>query len=860
MVQTGLWTRMWAGHIKTTQTLVAGALTVLLAATGCVEPQNPCDPDADESIRRTATLSGKVVDEDGAPVVNVGVLLVEQNQTVFTGEDGAFKFIEVLPSGTGYTLAALPASPAVGGRLHTGPLGCASELDVDDPLVVVNPPPPPEVEITAATSPERMFVAFASTLAEDEAAGHADCADPKAVAAGEHSYRPEVRETFGQWEPALVSLYPSLPLESDDDLARAIGDGLVVEAMNDGCAQQQCADFAYAFRELETEADVARCLEIVGSIKADGSPRRLEHYGQLQVRVRSDLKATANAERQQVPQLVPSVASALPKTLSLVPQTIMPVSLANDLDVADQLEAGMNVGAIVPVGADGRFALINHDGIMVVNNSRATAEMAAEAGMADAPEGAMGVEDDVTDTMAEEVGQGQGQALAILPAGNWVRVWKRVHDAGGASSSMVDNVFVGTDDKPQGVQPAFEFDVTQSRSPFRKFAFLSAPTGDPRGPEYNQPPPDYMLLFKDGFVLTGLSEGENMSDMATAMDDDGMMDAAWSAPSEAAAAAEEPPTGIPGEDFVPLGQGGFCDDLGTAGHHTDGDGDNASSRVDVCFNVSDAMGDEVNFVDIGILTEEGLTAADHSASVHLIADQAGDRLIAVNTQALLHDMQNSVLESMTHLSVGVDPIAMHPSQQLECDESDTLVGSTPVMLVANAGSEDISVVAFTDDSTNPDLASRLREMNVVPVGGVPVGFLTDLTGPTCNDPFVWVRTDDGTMYPIDMRTAEAPVCGDATCRVATRSRSPAGAVAHMRDAQNNDVGARVLVGGRGMLGELGFLRPTYGATNRAADAVAEFTGADVGSDDDAPTEPAGDDESADEGTPGPNTPGDGPRQ
>ncbi|MCP4502811.1 MAG: hypothetical protein GY822_22965 [Deltaproteobacteria bacterium] len=84
-------------------------------------------------------------------------------------------------------------------------------------------------------------------------------------------------------------------------------------------------------------------------------------------------------------------------------------------------------------------------------------------------------------------------------------------------------------------------------------------------------------------------------------------------------------------------------------------------------------------------------------------------------------------------------------------------------MVANAGSEDVSVIGFVEAFAG----SSVEETGVIALGGVPVGFLTDLTGPTCANPFVWVRADDGTLFPLDMRDGAAPQCGENDCRVST---------------------------------------------------------------------------------------------
>lgn len=786
--------------------------------TGCVKAEHPCDPGATEDVQRSSSLTGRVVDPAGNGMVGIPVLLVERNETTLSGENGEYTFRDLIPTEAGYTVVALPQTPAMGGRVTTESLGCQSEL-AEIELVVVTPPNSPEVEITAATSPERMLVAFAAveeikkipdgnsmgapTNADSERIEFSrDCSNPDEVMAGDIAYRAEIREPFGQWEKALLTIDPRLEFDDDAALAHAVNKGWVVSKLNDRCTETLCGHFSYAFPDLQDPDNAPRCVEVVGIQDANGQVRRLSHFGQMQVRIRADLRTQTQALGQQVPPMVPSAATANSAVLSLVPTSVMPVSMASSLASSVETEKTMDVTAIVPVGGEGRFALITGTDMMIIDGLGAKEEAYDQA-----PDAAMALDTVATEDASGAVTETSGEALAVLPAGKWIRVWKRITDENGVRS-MVRKIFVGGERGESAAadaidnnryQPIFDFDVAQSSSAFRKFSWLTQPSGDPTA--YN-PTDGYFLLFKDGFVLAeSAAQGEDlaMAALSESMADDGTVDSEWSAPAEGVEPEPVDPSNPNALPAPPLGFGGFCNELSTGGIHVeDLDGETAT-RTDVCFNVSEALGSEVNFVDVAVFAESNATGPrEEAASFHLLADKKGDRIFAVRTSAFL-GQSGSLLSAVKEVRVGVDPVAMHRSAFIECDANNALLFREEVTLVANAGSEDVSVLGLVDTENG---TKTIEEVGVVAVGGVPVGFLTDLSGPTCKDPFVWVRADDGTLYPLDMRSGGTPQCGDKACSVSTRSRAPTGAVTHVAGQK-----ARVLVGGHGMLGELGFLRP-----------------------------------------------------
>src|SRR5688572_30815043 len=77
------------------------ALVVLAPAwAGCVDPVNPCDPNAPDDVKAAGTrISGVVRDQHGAPRGGVLVSVSGRPETAVSADDGSF------------TLAALPPAP-----------------------------------------------------------------------------------------------------------------------------------------------------------------------------------------------------------------------------------------------------------------------------------------------------------------------------------------------------------------------------------------------------------------------------------------------------------------------------------------------------------------------------------------------------------------------------------------------------------------------------------------------------------------------------------------------------------------------------------------------------------------------------
>jgi hypothetical protein len=733
---------------------------------GClVQPANPCDPAADESIRETGTLSGVVVDQDEEPVSGVTVVIVGRGDTTTSQPDGTFEFTGLPPNDgpLGYELATFPQAPAVGGRLFAPPVACRAEV-ADVTLHVALAPDVPEVEIVQATADDRLFVGFSAV-------------DPDA------RYVVELRSPFGSWRRALMADDPWTSEIAAEALASptAAVEG-TMEEISDTHAQALCDDFRYVHPSLS--ADNARCAEVIGVADDIGELWPLQTHGSYHVRVRAQQELPVELLAEQLPEIVRSEATGAPAQTSLVPTAILPVMMGSTVEESDEMMSGMEVHAIVPTG-DGRFAMIDGDSMAVIgqgdvlDSSYAAADGAAMDAM---------VYDDGASTAAmSDVAEDSGRALAVLPAGRWVRVWKERDDGAGGTSSEVEKVFVGaaqaTEDHNSTVlEPEFSLDFASGdlADDFRAFEWLWIPAGANSDQGYN-PPDAYMLQFRQGVVFL---ERERLGDAGVlaasfgADVGDGLLDGEWGQNSDGSAATTS----------------GLCAGLG-ADATGFGGGSIGDRTTRVCLDLEVALGETLDLVASDLLAATaGENARDQS--FNLFADRAGDRVLAVRTDRFLGEVAGRLVDGIESIPVGVEPAGLHISRRLDCASG----GEKPIALVANEGSLDVSVLEVSGSGDS----LRVEETATFGLPAAPVGFFDDPDGVSCADPFAWALTDDGRMFPLDMRADRfgPPQCGDDVCAVRTRGRADTGAVSRSSEGR-----ARVLVGGRGMLGEVGFLRP-----------------------------------------------------
>lgn len=797
------------------------ALLVPFAAAGllgaCVPATNPCDPNAPDEVRRTATLQGAVVDQDEQPVVGVTVSITGPGgaKTTSTGENGRFSFTDLIPGA--FEVAALPEAPLVGGRLTVPDLGCREVID-DLQVVVVRPPSAPEVDLVLATAPDRLFVAFPSAAPLDVATLDDDAlAHPGAVAGcgaaadvAPLRYRVEVREPFGAWLPAVVV---ADPVWSDEDAATPLWRALT--HIDEGCARAACGYYTYAFDELTRNAN-ARCAEVVGVVE-DGAARHLSPFARYQVRVRAEIDTRGEPEKQQLPPRVSSDASAVPGRLSLTPTAELPVPMITDPELTaeevaaldDQLRASLDVTQVVPV-ADGRFALI-HDGTLLVagagaSEARAASGVDGEVNSTNQPvvDDGLFFDDATSASTSSEVAGSGARALAVLPAGQWVRVWKR--RAGG--DSMVDKVWVGDTwgTAPQNANPDepvvnIDMGLDALNEAFRGFRWLTIPEGSAIDPDAPYNPPDaYLLYFKQGVAMF-----EKPSDGSDGLMSDVMNGSRGNGGSPDFYGDEnsllDSPTGVPDGNFA---------ELELCNHMNNGMGvmEDATGKLQygACFNLATAAG-EIDIADVNTLRSHPGDATIEQ-TVHLFADQQGDRVVFMQTAHLLGTnlpWAGATTEDVwDEVAVGMEPVAFQPSALLTCDGLTELDRSA-VMLVANRGSQDVSVLEVGEAPPESPLSLSVEEGAVVALPAVPERFFVDADGPSCENPYSWIVGEGGILMPIDMRVGSlgVPECGDEPCAVQTRSRARAGGV-----SRNLEGRSRVLIGGQGMLSEIGFLRPS----------------------------------------------------
>lgn len=758
------------------------ALTAACLVGGCLEPSNPCDPESDDALRGTSTLSGVVKDQAGAPLAGVTVTLPGHPSPAISGEDGAFRFEGLLPNAgpQGYEVIALVDEPRVGGRALAPPLGCEDDVGGVELLVAV-PPPSPEVEIVQATAPDRLFVAFAA-------------------AEGSTRYTVEVRAPFETWQPAALSRAP-VPEPAGDALARAqLYDAVRAPTLDDDEARAFCDAFAYVLTPLAHEN--ARCTEVVGT-RVGNTLLPLREHGSYEVRVRAELVLDAGmVTEQRLPEVVRSAPTSVPGELSLVPTAVLPVMLDPDEETHREKLRALDIDAMVPV-SHRRFAMLGEgtsaEGLLIVGHA-AVASPGVYDGSAAAPDDALAFDDD-SPGAAAEVTADEGTGLAILPAGRWVRVWKRAMDPDTATMrSEVEKVFIGTESRAEEhgeqTEPTFAFDLDSAglASELRAFSWLVQPEGTVGGEGPYSPDDGYLLLLRGGFVLLEHEEGGDGTSHLGALADGFVAGAAGTLYGETDANRQNAMTT------------GHCEKLGAAALGADGVLGERTIRV--CFDLEGALGETLALTDVAILrAHEDATSPDDT--FHVMSDAAGDRVLVVSSRALLGQGGDPLLDHLDDVGTGVAPASLAQSRLLDCEEGS----ADPVVLVANRGSLDVSVLAVVGEGQG----ARVEEVGVVPVPGVPVRFFDDPDGPACVDPFTWVVLDDGRSIPLDMRARRlgVPACGDEACAVRTSDRAPVGAVS--RGALGK---SRVLVGGRGLLGEVGYLRPSASAATAVGDDEA----------------------------------------
>lgn len=757
-------------HVRRWQERLCVGGALLLTGAGCVSPTNPCDPETSPTSRQTSSIAGRVLDEQGAPVANVTIAVTGRGETTVSQTDGSY-VLEGLPPNDGetpYELTAIPEAPALGGKIFAPPLGCVEDLQGVD-LRVAIPPSTPEVEVVRATAPDRFLVAFASVF-DPDVETMTSCSGDE----GTGRYQVEVREPFGLWQPALLAPTPN--------------DAADNRSHTDACAADLCRRYAYAIPELQSAR--ARCVEVVGVVDdtAASGMRPLTPLGDYQIRVSALRTASEVARAQKIPSTLRSMQTAVPASSGLLPTSMMPVPLDPDPATSESLSKILDVECVLPVGR-ARFAVLDRGSLRVLGQA-ATFAADAYADASDVAEETLALDHSASAACEAEMSEEQGEALAVLPAGRWVRVWKHLGNSNDSSSAKIEKIFVGTDSVdedhgPAGPETRLDLDITVQviEDAFRGFSWLTKPVG----PAASYSPPDsYLVMFRRGFVMV---EREDPNAPHGALLASGLED-------------DFNPTGANFWNYVggidgAIGQNfllhGFCDLFPERAQEirVENDG-NRVTRM--CVNLAAAYGLSLNLVDIEILASDPEDFAPQK-TVHVFADESDARLLAVPTMALTGHGSGSLVDAIQEVQVGVSPIALSPSRTLTCEDQTAF---SPVLLVANAGSRDISVITVTD----PDNLT-VEEVAVIPLPATPATFFMDPDGPSCTRPYVWVLTDDARAFPLDMRRDRLgiPSCGDAPCQVATEGRASSGAI--NRSLPGAD---RVLLGGRGMISEIGYLR------------------------------------------------------
>jgi hypothetical protein len=824
----------------------AGAFFWGLALAGCsfIEPTNPCDPQADPDIRAVGAISGQVLDQEGRAISGVTVLIAGRGDATISGADGTFTLENLPPNegDVGYELLALPPDSMVGGRVSAAPLSC-QQKSVSVDLRVLEKPPAPEVEIAQASAPDRLFVAFPA-VGEDEgeletmAETLAATCDPTVKGDRPMWYRVQVRAPFGDWHDAALTLAPQRRVNVSGN-RMADDDGVVAEASTVGdtvgtidgfapeelmrsvaaeCGRALCADFVHAHPALQTST--ALCADVVGQFVEDPDGNEtlapLEAYGTYSIRVLTDyVVPRALVDDYKMPAILQSAPTAFSHRTSLVPQVMIPALMADDEASQAQAMDDMKVMAMVAINQN-RFALVNDaESLMVLgtmtesgfsggDQSASTDDMAMSGATTSEATGA---------SQADEYGSSApGRLLAMLPAGNWVRLWKQTEDQVVGEEAMVRKVWIGPDDATgtENVQPTSVFPVSFDgglEERFRRFAWLSRPVGAPTDQGYN-PGDGYLLLFDSGFVL--LERGKRVDLRMRQLA--GLLDTSFLDRFDDPMEAEHPywggriASGLLG-GLLQRGRGDLCQHPNLlpnrmAPVETHGSEPlNPEESVRICFDIGHALGRPVDLS--GVLNLSAGSTSDLEgddlvdATVHLFADRQNGVVYSVESRHLMGRLGlNRLPQVITELPVGEAPSAMLASRILTCPAGT----AEPAALVANTGSRDISILQLRSD----DSGRQVVETRVVPLPAGPTGFIRDSRPLTCADPFVWVQTEEGTLIPLDMRTEilDVPPCGEERCEVLARGRVLTGAIGRAETGRG-----RVMLGGRGIVSEVGFLRP-----------------------------------------------------
>lgn len=796
--------------------LVVSLLSIASLSVGCLAPTNPCDPGSSIDAQSEGTrLGGRVVDSDGNGVVGVTVTVLGLSKSAVSGDDGAWAIDDVPPSLTGYTVRAEPQAPASGGSLTTAPLGCQQRFD-DVDLLVVSPLDAPEVELVQAVTPTSLLVAFGSGDADgalppeggvtdsyDEgAAGFVDVASACVDAAdtADRAWRVQVRPPFDGWHDAVLNAFPWIDGSAAVDLAASAGAAergddagraLVLERTDDVCAAALCAQFAYLESALSDSR--ARCANVVG-FKDGDVVRPLEAFGSYEVRVLTERRVDpALSERFALPERVASAAPAVGRQMSLVPGSLLPLVDGSGAPLDGR---GLAVTSVVTTSG-GRFALVEPDGLRVLGGGSDVFGDANSDVAAGAPQNAVAEDAAVAENVDAEFKDGDldAEALVALPAGDWLRVVK--DSSNGAS---IEKVFIGASSSSgQSGPPAADRNLKDAAEANLPLSPSNSALGALRAVSYLDPgaaalvseaanPEDaYLLLYRRGFVLieNGVADDLALDTFAGAADAAGFggFNTDWADPDPGVAGAS---SGFGGDcdNVVATGENGAA--FGAFSAEDDLNGA-ARTEVAVCYDVATATAEDVDLRDADVLR-------DGVEPLHLVADANNDRVMVASLSAL-RGQSGRLTNALRAVPVGRSPVALTHSRLLNCDAGLGDV-ATEVVLVANAGSGDVSVLR--------DDGGEVSEVAVAALPTEPAGFLDDVEGPTCADPFAWVIAADGRLLPLDMRgTPAVPQCGDQACAISSRGRARSGAVG----GRSVGVASRALVGGTGLVGELGFFRP-----------------------------------------------------
>jgi hypothetical protein len=782
-----------------TYRLVVGCLPLLLSVS-CLEPTNPCDPDAPLSAK-SVTLTGSVRDVYGEPQAGVVVSIAGRPETTVSGADGRYTLADLPATTNGYQVVATPAAPAIGGvrSVPASLLSSCGNSTKEVELVIAQAAAAPEAELVRAVDPTTLLVAFSAERIltpqkgprnivdsgepiPSDFGGTEDAVESSGIWDGPQQSPPEDvqgdldanDDTGGADEPAKESVFfdGNVPLEESTYTNNCAADaanepfgewrkvrlsidpwrndaGTSMSTVADRCAAATCSQFTHLAPELANNR--ARCALVVGF--DDNSP--LEPYGTYEVRVQSEARLIpALTTEQALPAVVRSALSTKRLSTSLVPSALIDVVNENASSMSDDMRT-KDINTVLPL-TDGRFAVYAEDTMRVIGDALDT--MASEANLNDNGRAAdsMGSDGTTANVIIEETWRNEFelQPLASVLKDDGLVVYTllgKFELDGRLSEVVLREARLPTANDPNPPSQELMINFKNHLDPTlldRMLDIVVLPSPDQQIESFVAVFPRFLLRFAQLRVAgSGLSTPQTLADLRGAV-------------------------GVPDGILIPQDPTNPCGALGIEldGTTASGDGLQVLLSALTCYPITE-NNNERTVLKAGPVLPDG--------ERQMMVRAGGNSVMTVNL------LNGNVINER---SVGALPTDAKFSTMLNCDDFSL---HEDVLVVANRDSRDLSILSR-------DAGGVERSVVTLPIA--PIAIVRG--SPSCDNPFLWVIGAEGDMVPVNMTklgdsVRGVPDCGGASCVVPTRGRARVGAAS----------GSKVVVGGAGLVGEVGFFRP-----------------------------------------------------